>query len=91
MILEALVGHRDRLALHFLQRQTGPDAASAHDLIVWATDSLGGGYASQAEALGGMEEGAFHFRPALDPAATMLTIHLQGPAHRATIDIDLTT
>jgi hypothetical protein len=82
--LEALVGHQDRLALHFIQSGAGADV-----LIVSATDDVGGGYVGHAEPLGGMEEGAFHLRPPLDPETDHVAVTLEGPAHRTTIDIDL--
>jgi hypothetical protein len=56
---------------------------------VWASDDRGGGYAGHAEPIGGMEQGAYHLRPPLDSASGLLTIHLQGSAHRVTVDIDL--
>jgi hypothetical protein len=82
--LEALVSHQDRLALHFIQSGAGADV-----LIVSATDNVGGGYVGHAEPLGGMEEGAFHLRPPLDPEADHVAVTLEGPAHRTTIYIDL--
>ena len=55
--LEALVGHRDRLAVHFLEAPLPfpppSDTPSAHSLVVWATDNVGGGYAGHAETLAG--------------------------------------
>jgi hypothetical protein len=91
--LEALVGHRDRMALHFTQSPLPfpppSNIPSAHELIVWASDDRGGGYAGHAEPIGGMEQGAYHLRPPLDSASGLLTIHLQGSAHRVTVDIDL--
>jgi hypothetical protein len=86
--LEAMVGHRDRLAVHFVQ-SSSRDGRDASELIVSATDNLGGGYAGHAEPLGGMEAGAYHLRPPLDSAADRLVVTLQGPAHRTTIEIDL--
>jgi hypothetical protein len=91
--LEALVGHRDRLAVHFLEAPLPfpppSDTPSAHGLVVWATDNVGGGYAGDAEPLGGIEQGAYHLRPPLALAASRLTIHLQGPGHRASVEVNI--
>lgn len=85
--LEALVGHPDRLAAHFVSgSDRGPVACS---LVVTATDDLGGGYVAHTEILGGIEEGAFHVRPPLDPAARYLTLRLQGPSNVVDVAIDL--
>jgi hypothetical protein len=90
VILEAVVGHSDRMAVHFLEGlSSDPTATSAYELIVWATDDQGGGYAGHAEYVAGPEGGAYHLRPPHDPAATQLYLYLQGPRHRATVNIDL--
>ncbi|MBV9662090.1 MAG: hypothetical protein JO337_13125 [Acidimicrobiales bacterium] len=84
---EALVGHPDRLAAHFV---SGSDRGSVGShLVVTATDDLGDGYVAHREILGGIEEGAFHFRPPLHPDAGSLTISLQGPSSVIDIGIDL--
>ena len=41
------------------------------------------------EYVAGPEGAAYHLRPPLDPTATQLYAHLQGPRHRATVNIDL--
>jgi hypothetical protein len=92
--LEALVGHPDHLAVHFLEPPSRfpaqSDEISAHELLIWGTDNLGGGYAGHSEILGGATwAAAFHLRPPLNPNATQLSLQLQGPAHRSTINIDI--
>ena len=91
MTLEAVIGHDDRFELYFIEPPMAfpprTDVVSARQLIVWATDNLGGGYIGHAE--GGDGEGLYHFRPPLDSSVELLTVHLDGPAHRATVDMDL--
>ncbi|MDQ6945279.1 MAG: hypothetical protein M3256_03180 [Actinomycetota bacterium] len=86
--VEALVGHPDRLAVHF--RTPEMLAPSAYDFIVSGTDDLGRGYVGHAESLGGIEHGAWHIRPPLPRTASRLTLHLDAGTHHATVDIDLT-
>jgi hypothetical protein len=93
LALEALIGHHDRFELYFLEPPMsflpGPETMSAHRLIIWATDNLGGGYVGHAES--GDHEGLYHLRPPLDSAATLLSVHLEGPAHGVTVAIDLSS
>jgi hypothetical protein len=86
--LEALVGHPDRLALHF----TGAgnqDKLGAWGLIVTATDEHGRGQVAHPEALSGMDHGAFHFRPPLANDAAHLTIRLEGRSAAVDVSIEL--
>jgi hypothetical protein len=89
--LEAIVGHRDRFEIYFTQPPLplppGPGTIAAHDLVVWATDDLGGGYVGHEESAG--HGGLYHLRPPLDASATSLAFHLQGPIRQAIVDIDL--
>jgi hypothetical protein len=89
--LEALVGHPDRLAVHFIHPPDGPEGTgwSVSDLVVTATDDLGGGYVASPEPLYGAEGGAFHLRPPLHPRATNLTVHLEGPTAVSSVAVDL--
>jgi hypothetical protein len=86
--LEALVGHPDRIALHFIEPETD-GGTSAWGLLVTATDDHGRGHVGHAEALSSMTEGAFHLRPPLAADATNLTLHLEGPSAVVHITIKL--
>jgi hypothetical protein len=77
--LEAVVGHPDRLALHFVQPGWQQGLGGAWDLVVTATDDQGRGHVSGTEPLSSPGEGAFHFRPPLAVDAEQLTIRLEGP------------
>ena len=88
--LEALVGHPDRLALHFVQPRWHDQAANARNLVVSATDDQGRGHVSGTEPLSNPGEGAFHLRPPLAANAKHLTVRLEGPSTVTDISIDLT-
>ena len=92
--LEALVGHQDRVALHFYSPRSDDDSilggVFAHKLVVYATDDHGRGYVTSTEPLSGTEHGAYHFRPALSVDAQEFTVSFEGPATRATARIGLT-
>jgi hypothetical protein len=88
--LEALVGHPDRLALHFMQPGRQIDPTGVSDLVVTATDDQGRGHVSSVEHLFGPAERAFHFRPPLAADAQQLNISLQGPTAIAEISVNLT-
>lgn len=88
--LEALVGHPDRTALHFVQPgwQHGQDGA--WNLVVTAIDDQGRGHVSGTEPLSSPAEGAFHLRPPLAADTTHLTIRMQGPTTAIETRVDLT-
>lgn len=88
--LEALVGHPDRLALHFVQPRWQDQAANAWNLVASATDDQGRGHVSGTEPLSSPGEGAFHLRPPLPADAERLTVRLEGPSTVTDISIDLT-
>jgi hypothetical protein len=88
--LEALVGHPDRLALHFVQPGWQHGQKGAWDLVVTATDDQGRGHVSGTEPLSSPGEGAFHFRPPLPTDAHRLTIRLQGNTTVMETNVDLT-
>lgn len=88
--LEALVGHPDRLALHFVQPRWQDQAANAWNLVVSATDDQGRGHVSGTEPLSSPGEGAFHLRPPLAAGAERLTVLLEGPSTVTEISVDLT-
>jgi hypothetical protein len=86
--VEALVGHRDRVALHFIQSEDNPMGAS--ELVVTAVDNHGRGHVAHAEPLSSFEEGAFHFRPPLAEDAESLIIHFEGPSAVVEVAVELT-
>ena len=86
--LEALVGHPDRLALHFIQ-PGNQDNIGTWGLVVTGTDDHGRGHVAHPEALSSMEHGAFHIRPPLANDAAHLTIRLEGPSAAVDVSIDL--
>ncbi len=88
--LEALVGHPDRLALHFVQPRWQGQAANASNLVVSAIDDQGRGHVSGTEPLSSPGEGAFHLRPPLAADAERLTVRLEGPSTVTDISVDLT-
>ena len=88
--LEALVGHPDRLALHFVQPRWPGQAANAWNLVVSAIDDQGRGHVSGTEPLSSPGEGAFHLRPPLAADAERLTVRLEGPSTVTDISVDLT-
>jgi hypothetical protein len=87
--LEALVGHPDRIALHFIDPGRGRGQIGAWDFVVTATDDNGRGHVAHAEPLSSMEEGAFHFRPPLAGNAAGLTVRLEGRTAAVEVTIDL--
>jgi hypothetical protein len=88
--LEALVGHPDRLALHFIQPGWQQGRSGAWNLVVSATDDQGRGHVSGTEPLSSPGEGAFHLRPPLAADASRLTVRLHGPTTSMEIEIHLT-
>lgn len=80
--VEALVGHPDRLALHFIQSAR---RAGAWGLVATARDDRDRGYVAHAESLSSPAEGALHFRPPLPLDASALTVSLAGPAATVTV------
>jgi hypothetical protein len=87
--LESLVGHPDRLALHFVQPVWQQPQRNAWELVVTATDNRGRGHVSATEPLSSPSEGAFHFRPPLAADALGLTIRLQGATTVMETKVDL--
>jgi hypothetical protein len=88
--LEALVGHPDRFALHFIEPDWRQTQTGIWGLIVTATDDHGRSHVAHPEPLSSPEEGAFHFRPPLGPGAGRLTVRLEGPTAAVDVSIDLT-
>jgi hypothetical protein len=87
--LEALVGHADRLALHFVQPGWRRETAGASDLVATAIDDGGQGHISSVEPLASPGEGAFHFRPPLAADARWLDISLEGPTAVVIVHVEL--